>query len=122
MFANDCGDGRIVGDGVCEHIGRFYNHRFPQPCAFWTFDSALLDPPNPNPDAVRTPVLRQIDSDTGDRCHHTIHHLSDSRAQRIFENRIGDGRLGLCDGNRLEDFSCERAAVLKKAIEQRLTS
>jgi hypothetical protein len=51
---------------------------------FWTFEFAVLDPPNPNPSNIPQPVLIEETSTSGDCCHRNIHCLSGNRAKDLF--------------------------------------
>src|SRR5687767_2382846 len=66
VFRNDCACNPVTGDCICAHISAFYSHVFQQPCAYWTFDTDLFQPPNPNPQHIPTPVLVNQPSDSGD--------------------------------------------------------
>ena len=120
VFTNACLGVALDGDGICTHIDKFYRGTFPQPCAFWKFDTAILAPPEPNPANIPEPVVLNVPSETGDECHHNIHHLTDSRARKIFETKIAEGRLGLCDQNKCEEFTAARAVELREQILARL--
>ena len=54
VFDTRCACVDLAPRCVCDHIRRYYSDNFPEPCVYWTFDSSILDPPNPNPD---TPVI-----------------------------------------------------------------
>src|SRR3954447_14090549 len=47
----------VTDDCICAHIHQFYDRVGPEPCAFWTFDPAVFNPPNPNPNKLEPPVL-----------------------------------------------------------------
>jgi hypothetical protein len=111
VFRNDCACTTVTADCLCAHISQFYSQVFQQPCAYWSFDTELLQPPNPNPEGIPVPVLVKAPSDSGDECHHTIHHISDGRAKRLF---LTGGHLGLCVEGRGVPFDCELAAHLKQ--------
>ena len=113
VFDNNCACNPVTGDCICAHIATFYGQIFQEPCAYWTFETNLLQPPDPNPQNIPTPVLVNAPSATGDACHYTIHNITDSRAQRLFEQRVTDGHLRLCvDGHSIA-FDCETATRLK---------
>jgi len=101
-------------------VDHFYGHipSFQQPCALWSFDTQILAPPNPNPNNIPTPTLRQINSDRGDVCHYTIHHIGNTTAQRIFDKQQANG-LKLCCANCCEAFTVARAVELKNIIVAR---
>jgi hypothetical protein len=60
------------------------------------------------------PQFLQSPSDSGDKCHYTIHHLSDTRAKRLFLDRAAEGHIGLCVDGKSVAFSCEFASQLKR--------
>jgi hypothetical protein len=99
---------------ICAHISRWYSDIFPEPCAFWAFETETLLPPNPNPAKIPEPVLVKSPSTSGDECHHTIHQLSDSRAKKIFDNHAHAGQLGICVDGRGVPFDAGLASDLKK--------
>lgn len=111
VFENDCPNPRLEGDRICQHIAQFYDPPFPQPCAFWIFDTIILRPAHEE-DAPEPRILN-VRSESGDDCHRNIHCLTNSRAQRIFDNRVGEGSLGLCYDGLCEVFSETRAVELK---------
>ena len=81
---------------------------------YWTFDTELLNPPDPNPAKLTKPKLVKSRSDSGDECHHTIHDISDSRAKKLFYDRVADGHIGLCVDGKYVEYSCQRAGQLKQ--------
>ena len=100
----------VHGDTVvCEHIALFYSDLTRHPCAFWAFDSAIFDPPDPNPHNLVTPELVQKTTESGDTCHHNMHNVSDNRLKREYRAAEGRGELMLCIDGNLEEFSHERA-------------
>src|SRR5215208_4445750 len=59
VFETACACAAASGNCVCQHIERFYSENFPQPCAYWTIDTNLLQPPEPNPAGIPPPTLVQ---------------------------------------------------------------
>ena len=58
VFENQCAcPAGVTSDCVCAHAAQFYGHVFQQPCAYWIFDTDMLQPPIPNPAGVPAPVL-----------------------------------------------------------------
>jgi hypothetical protein len=114
VFEMVCACAQHAGECTCSHIAQWYAGVFPMPCAFWTFDTAILQPPTPNADQIPEPVLVQQDSHSGDTCHYNIHHLGDSRAKRIFDAQAPQGGLGLCVEGVAVPFDPALAADLKR--------
>ena len=115
VIDSSCACSPVTGHCLCLHIRHFYGEVFPEPCAYWAFDTDILRPPTPNPGGVPEPELRQRTSPTGDECHYTIHYLSNSRARRLWERLAKDSQLqlGLCVEGESREFSEGLAVQLK---------
>ena len=118
VVENDCPTPRLEGDRVCEYIARFYDPPFPQPCAFWIFDTDILN--LEQGENGQSPLILSAPSTSGDPCHRNIHHLGNSRAQKIFDRKFGLGLVGLCNERRCEPFTEIRALELKMLALSRL--
>jgi hypothetical protein len=110
----DCARAQHQHECTCSHIAAWYSDVFPFPCGFWTFDTAMLQPPVPNPHAIPTPILINQPSHTGDQCHYNIHNLGDSRAKRILDTEAANGGLGLCVNGIATPFDPTTATALKE--------
>jgi hypothetical protein len=84
------------------------------PCAYWRFDTALFDPPIPNPAKVVAAQLVKPDADDNpDECHLNMHNVSDKRLSKAFKNAENVAqRLWLCSNGVSEQFTTERATQL----------
>lgn len=105
-----CADG--AGDScLCQHIDRYYSHRFPEPVVYWTFDPGILEPTDDDDPkwAVR---LVDVRSDTGDDCHRNIHGFSDNRANRILKRHVEPAAMTICTNGEAEPFSWDRMREL----------
>ena len=98
-----------VGGAICDHVEKYYEEVSGTPCALWPFDTAIFEPPNPNPHKFKPPELIQKNSDTGDECHHNLHNVSDNRLERAYRAAEGSEALELCFGGTPEKFTPERA-------------
>lgn len=100
VFDTHCACRGVGGACICLHIDKFYSQVAGTPCVYWTFDSAILDPPDPNPTGIIAPVILETVSASGDDCHRDIHHVTPGRAERIFNAAIEPPELNLvvCDG------------------------
>lgn len=112
VFDTKCACPQMGGDCICAHISLWYGDTFQQPCAHWTFDTDILQPPVPNQVGRPVPTLLKVRSTNGDDCHHNIHNLSDSRAKKLFEANMPQG-LGLCVDGKAIPFDPILAAELK---------
>jgi hypothetical protein len=106
-----CPDGACAC--ICKHIATYYGTLVDDPCAFWTFDLSLLDPPNPNPKGFKAPDVISTQSPTGDDCHRNIHNVEPKRADGIRKN-IPLGNVTLCINGTCEQFTLERAVELQE--------
>ena len=111
VFETTCACPDRDGSCVCRHIARFYGSLVDDPYAFWTFDTAILQPPT-GPDAVPTPALVKKASASGDDCHYNIHHVTPKRADAI-RKAIPMGDVRLCINGASEGFSPARATELQ---------
>jgi hypothetical protein len=97
---------------ICGHIARFYSEIGPEPCAFWRFDTSLLDPPDPNPAQIKSPVIVEVPSDSGDLCHRNIHCVGNSRLERKFKEHAKEEAMRICADGRSKTFTADRAIEL----------
>ena len=111
VFERPCA--AATGRTPCEHIRHFYSGHFPEPCAYWSFDSHLLTPPPGQPD-IQVPIFVHSPLPGGDPCHYNIHHLSSSRAQKIFDAQALSGQLTLCTASGPQSFDADTATALKR--------
>ena len=76
---------------ICAHISKHYPGVGGDPAVFWEFDSGLI------PSQCR---IEQVDSDTGDKCHHEIKGVSKTSLNRVLRDlrKTWDiGQLSICD-------------------------
>jgi hypothetical protein len=103
---------------ICRHIARFYGQLVDDPYAFWSFDTELLRPPDPNPTGIPDPVLLQKTTESGDDCHQNIHRVDPKRADKV-RKAIPLSQVKLCINGACEDFTATRAIdlqALRKAM------
>jgi hypothetical protein len=98
---------------VCRHIAQFYGNLVDDPYGFWWFDTAILNPPEPNPNGWRAPEIVNKASDSGDECHRNIHHIDPKRADKI-RKAIPLDDVRLCINGACEAFSASRAIELQE--------
>src|SRR5688500_7412443 len=111
VFDRECAE--QLGRSPCEHIAHFYAAEFRQPCAYWSFSSALLDPPVGSTN-IPTPEFVKEPSSTGDPCHCNIHFLGSERSKKLFDNRFSEGLLMLCVDGIGRAFEADVATMLKR--------
>lgn len=97
-----CACAQVTSECLCAHIRRFYHERFPEPCAYWRFDTGLLP----------EHTIEEIEGTTGDPCHRNIRGVSSGTAKAIFEQNQSADSLTLCADNHSEPFTPARAAAL----------
>ena len=97
-------------DCLCRYVGRQYGQLIDDPFAIWTFDTAILAPPDPNPDRIPEPEI--VQDPNPDPCHRNIYHVSEKRADRV-RKAIPLADVRLCINGACEPFRVERAIDLQ---------
>jgi hypothetical protein len=82
-----------------------------EPCAYWSFDYDIFNPPVPNPSKVPIPQFVSVLNDKGDRCHGNLHNVSDDRLKKVFKRQTEDA-LRICADGISEPFTADRVIDL----------
>ena len=93
---------------MCEHIRVYYKNVAKEPPIFWEFDSDII-PQEAN--------IKQKKSRSGDKCHHNIINLSDSKARRIFSQNCRHENINICLNKKQIQF--EERILLEQVSKHR---
>lgn len=102
-----------AGACICRYIAQHYGQLVDDPFAYWVFDTALLDHPDP---ATKKPELVHAPIPGGDQCHWNIYCVDDKRARKI-RKTIPLEDVRLCINGQCEPFTIQRAKELQELRE-----
>jgi hypothetical protein len=103
-------------------VAAYYGHVYPLPCILWTFDSAILDLPDPKPANTHDPEIVATPSDSGDECHRNIHHVSRGRAEKLLYTHATppEEKLLICTEAGPQPFAWDEATRIKAEVVSRM--